>query len=461
MSYPLTERKLKYLLILISFVLVNCQLFSEMSAVSSSPAATSDDRDLEISQTVTTESPHETHLPIVTTAGSDVIPSNLIRPEDLIYLGAFRLPDGPDEYNWEYSGAAMTYYPDGDASGPIDGFPGSLFGTGHDWHQYISEINIPIPIISQDKDLDGLNTAATLQEFQDIRGGLYPELEIPRVGLAYLPPQGEQTTGKLYFCWAQHLAEGDTGPSHGWCDLDLSNPNTVGLWRIGDFWNYVTTDYIFEIPRVWADRYSPGMYLATGRYRDGGQGAQGPSIIAYGPWNHGIPPSPGARLDAVPLLLYGNVYTDDSPSLNNYHHSDEWSGAAWLTYENKTAVVFIGTKGIGDCWYGCRDGTIWPDEPPYPPECPERGWWSTGFVGQILFFNPEDFAEVAKGNMESWDPQPYAILEIDKQLFNVTSSRQLSHVGAAAYDRDNGLLYVFEPLADGDKSVIHVWQVSD
>ena len=89
-------------------------------------------------------------------------PAQLIQPTDLAYLGAFRLPDGPEEIGWEYSGAAMTYYPDGDPDGPADGYPGSIFGTGHDWNQYVSEISVPVPIISPDRNVDDLNTAITL-----------------------------------------------------------------------------------------------------------------------------------------------------------------------------------------------------------------------------------------------------------------------------------------------------------
>jgi len=255
------------------------------------------------------------------------------------------------------------------------------------------------------------------------------------------------------------MGEGGTHPSHGWCELDLSNPRTAGAWCIGDYWNFVTSDYIFAIPPAWADAHTPGMYLATGRYRDGGQGAQGPSVIAYGPWNHGNPPPAGATLHAVPLLLYGNVYTPGSARMNNYHHSDEWSGAAWLTAGDRTAVAFVGTKGTGDCWYGCADGTVWPDEPPFPPACPERGWWSTGFVGQIILYDPSDLAAVAQGRMDSAEPQPYATLNIDQHLYHVTSTQQKEHVGAASYDRQRGLLYVFEPLADDEKALIHVWRI--
>jgi hypothetical protein len=206
------------------------------------------------------------------------------------------------------------------------------------------------------------------------------------------------------------------------------------------------------------------MYLATGRFRDGGQGARGPSLLAYGPWNDGNPPAANSTLSAVPLLLYTDVSAGDDFTIDNYHHSDEWSGGAWLTAGNKSAAVFVGTKGLGDCWYGFANGVVWPDEPPYPPvpDSPydQRGWWSTSFEGQIIFYDPADLAAVASGEMEPCEPQPYATLQIDEYLYHIESDQQEHHVGAAGFDRERGLLYVFEPLADGDKSLIHVWEVA-
>jgi hypothetical protein len=367
--------------------------------------------------------------------------------------------DAPDEVGWLWSGEALAYYPDGDPGGPDDGFPGSLFGTGHNWNQYVSEIGIPVPVVSPGKNLEELNTATTLQPFSDIRGGTIDwPLEQPRAGLEYLPPLGDQESGKLYFCWAPHLDEGATNPSHGWAELDLSNPQPAGPWRVGEYTNYVTTDYLFAIPQAWADAHAPGMRLATGRYRDGGQASYGPSLFAIGPWNEGNPPQPGATLDAIPLLLYGNVYEEGSPAMDGYAHSDHWSGGAWLTAGDKSAVVFVGTKGLGETWYGCPDGTVWPEEPPYPPECEERGWWSERFAAQVIFYNPADLAAVASGAMASGEPQPYAVLEIEDVLYN-PDFVLLNHLGAAAFDRERGLLYVLEPLADKERTIVHVWRV--
>ena len=284
-------------------------------------------------------------------------PGQLIQPNDLVYQGAFRLPEGSNESNWGYSGYAMTYYPDGEPTGPADGYPGSIFGLSHDHHQYVSEISIPVPVIS--RDLNALNTARTLQGFQDITAGMFGYLELPRAGLEYLPAQGSQTTGKLHFCWGQHF-QFEHDASHGWCEMDLSNPRTAGPWYLSNYTNYITNDYLFEIPEVWATANTPGQRLATGRFRDGSWSGQGPALLAHGPWNDGNPPGRNDTLRTITLLLlYGvhepgipEIANSDSMKMNTYNEADEWSGGAWLTAGDKSAVIFAGTKAIGKNWYG-------------------------------------------------------------------------------------------------------------
>jgi hypothetical protein len=135
------------------------------------------------------------------------VSGSLIQPGDLVYQGAFRLPDTDDDLGWGWSGHAMAYYPDGDASGPNDGTPGSLFAAGHNHKQWISEISIPVPILSQSKNVKELNTAKTLQPFANIRGTLFDHLAgfedfpgtLAKAGLAYLPKQGGQTTASCTF----------------------------------------------------------------------------------------------------------------------------------------------------------------------------------------------------------------------------------------------------------------------
>lgn len=386
------------------------------------------------------------------------IPSGLLMPEDLQYMGAFRLPDGSSTIkSWAWGGYAMTYFPGGDPDGTSDGYPGSLFGTGHAWEYQISEISIPVPVISVSKNLSELNVASVIQPFEyiiDVRS-----LEIPRAGLSFLPKKEGQSSDKLYFCWGFHMQTEPLSLTHGWSELDLSRPEIKGGWYLGGLQGHIrnmsTNDYLFDIPSNWAKKNTSSMELGTGRFRDGGWSGQGPSLFAIAPWSDGSPPSDGSELKNIPLLLYSSTYVQDGNDhrMENYHHSDEWSGAAWLTKGNKAAVIFAGTKGVGDCWYGDRNGPCY--------DCKEeRGWWSTGFEGQFIFYDPADLAEVTSGNKEPWEPQPYAKLNIDKYLYHISSGQQWYHLGAVAFDRANGLLYVFEPFGDGEKPLVHVWKIN-
>ncbi|MCP4151700.1 MAG: hypothetical protein GY757_28410 [bacterium] len=380
-----------------------------------------------------------------------------IEPEDLTYLGAFRLPynsSGDIVDQWWWGGYAMTYYPDGDPSGPNDGYPGSIFGAGHAWQHQVSEIAIPVPVISAGKNLGDLNTAGTLQNFQDIMD--VGALEMPRTGLAYLPAQGSQSSDKLYFCWGNHLQDDTEGMlTHGWFNLTLTNPQVQRGWTIAaPHADYNSNDYMFDVPDAWASANTPGKILATGRYRDGGWSGNGPAIHVIAPWTQGNPPPSGTSLNYVTLLRYESSLDSEEfdHAMTDYHHSDEWSGAAWLTAGSKSAVVFVGTKGRGDFWYGDENG-------PCLDCAGERGWWSDSFEGWIIFYDPDDLAAVAAGSMEEYEPQPYGYLNIDEHLYHITSTQQWYHTAAVCFDRSNGFLYVFENNVDDDRPIVHVWKV--
>ena len=421
--------------------------------------------------------PQSEEEPVVSAAPLGPPPSDdVLIPDDFNYLGAFRLPEESGGSNWDYSGRGLTYYPEGEPSGVADGFPGSLFGVGHDHQQYVSEISIPAPVIS--RNFEDLPTAVTLQPFVDITEGMFGETELPRLGLQYLPPQEGQTTGKLHFVHGQHFQ--DFEPSHGWSELDLAHPNAAGAWNMNGYTNYVTSDYVFEIPESWANALPGSPRLATGRFREGVWGGLGPALFAFSPWKEGNPPVSGATLHAVtPLLLYGeqepgltDVLSDESMKMNGYLEPDHWWDGAWLTAGDKSAVVFVGTKAMGTAWYGFSNGIVWnydcadqnPPTCPDPPEWPydNRGYWADDYQPQIIFFDPADLVKVANGETESWQPQPYAILDLSGEFYdprtNVEEYKQ-DITGAMAYDRQNGLVYVIERLAEEYKSVIHVWQI--
>ena len=66
--------------------------------------------------------------------------------------------------------------------------------------------------------------------------------------------------------------------------------------------------------------------------------------------------------------------------------------------------------------------------------------------------------------MNSWEPQPYATLNLNSYLldpgFDFERGKRYL-LGAPAFDRENGFLYIFERMTDGpdELSVVHVLSV--
>jgi len=364
------------------------------------------------------------------------------------------LPGEDAEHGWAWGGSALTYNPEGDPEGRVDGVPGSLFGAGHDHHQWVGEVSIPAP--SPGRQLDDLPRASTLQPFTDIRGGLidFPGFEMPRVAIEYLD-------GRLFFAWGRHLEPDAPGYTHGWATPALGSERPRGPWRVDGVSPYAVGDYLFAVDPVWGEAHlGGGSHLATGRFRDGGWGGMGPSLHAYR-----VPPdaAPYTALPSVALIQYHSSEGAGAASLHGYHHSDEWTGGAWLRPGDSSAVVIIGTKGIGDCWYGFENGVVWPEGGPHPPVPPPpfdtRGWWSSRFEAQILFYDPSDLAAVAAGRLAPYEPQPFAVLPIEDVLLAERRPSMKGRTGGVAYDPGNGYLFVLEPFADGERPVVHVWSV--
>ncbi len=451
------------------------------------------------------ENPQQSTLPVAPPPPS----TNSIQPDNFAYLGAIRLPDaGERPFTFAYGGEAMTYNPDGDPMGPEDGTPGSLFIMGHSRMPYgelpngnqVAEVSIPRPVAT--KDINALNTAEFLQEFGNVAEGFFTTLEeIPRAGMQYL--NRDDMGPKIHLAWGAHFQEDENTnvASHAWFNPDLSKPEMQGVWFIDGQSPYSVNGYMLEIPGGWAEKFVDGYPLGTGRFKDGGWSGMGPSLFAYRPWDEGGRPAKNnARLDAVPLLLYESSREMDeiTRAMDGYQHNDEWEGAAWLTTSNgREALLFAGNKSIGQkSWYGfinpagpglpcidqdfvgqfpiCRtaDGGYCPDSDLH--ECPghtsERGWWGSASVARFILYDTAQIARVATGQLQPWEPQPYAWLDIEENLFLNPAGIETDLIGSGvqrrykvgdlSFDRGNGLLYLLEYFADDAKPVVHVWKVN-
>jgi len=379
--------------------------------------------------------------------------SGPLQPQDITYLGAFRLPDESEEHGWLWSGEAIAF------NSSRDGGRGSLFGIGHNHLTQVSEITIPTPVIS--KSIGKLSYASTLQPFNEIRGSLFGSryFEIPRVGLEVL-------NSKLYFCWGDHMQDEGNQPTHGYASMQLTSPNSKGLWSVGGSdYNYSTNDYMFKVPKSWSDQYASGYDMATGRFRDGGWGGMGPSLILFQTNSM----ASGQTITAKDVIRYTDIsnYSGTTHTINNYSEADSWTGGAWVDSSAGGAVIFAGTHGYGSSWYGFSNGVVYPTDgngpfpemPPYPYD--ERGWWNSDFRATMMFYSPDVLGKVALNQMSAYDSQPYALLDLSQYMLVDRDETVMQYLGGMAYDDINQRLLVMELHADGDKPVVHVFSLGD
>jgi len=393
------------------------------------------------------------YLPLVTNNYSRRIYST-----SLAYQGAFVYPSGDE---WAYSGHALAYYPAGDP-GSTDSYPGSLYAAGHTWYDLVGEISIPAPVAST--NFDALPRASALRSPADITGGWiddcaynddceYREVD----GLAYLP-----NVGKIAWNlndW--YNVGGYDQDSLGWSDLDMAGAQ--GVWHIGArpssddlFHNNRTSDYLFPAPQSFADENLEGKWLIAGKHREAGAfgGSQGPTLYALAPWEDGSPPTSGQNLDALALLYYPEIYAcvNDPAECHfpGYRAADSWGGGAWVQSGGQSAVLIFGRKGLGDSCYG------------EPAECggdpcrPSKGYHAYPYESRILFYDPEEIKAVLAGTKEPWEVLPYDVYS----PADVMLGGECATLGAAAYDRERGLLYVAEREAGpSGETVVHVWSV--
>ena len=131
----------------------------------------------------------------------------------------------------------------------------------------------------------------------------------------------------------------------------------------------------------------------------------------------------------------------------------------WYESAGTKLVWFCQWRGLD---YACAEdpAIACPDVPDFPYD--NRGFWAEEYLPAILFYDPADLAKVASGEWETWQPQPYALLDLSEYWFDPVVRYELYKrdlVGAAAFDRENGLLYIVERLGDEAKSVIHVFGI--
>lgn len=362
--------------------------------------------------------------------------ARLVVPGDFRYQGAFRLPrdNGGSEHGFTYLVGAMAYHPKGDPSGGKDGYPGSLLMGGHVKDDMVAEIGIPAPVKS--KDWRKLPEAKLLRPFREL--AVHPgHSGITVMAVAYLPGGEAGQPDRLHATLADGYLPKEGMKTHVSAAMDFTGRTQPKAFHPDKVHCY--SDYLFPIPKSWADRYAPGMRLAGGRHREGDLCGEGPALFVMNPDADSLLPYVGTR----PILRY----LQKGGALNSYSHGgDVYHDAAWIETGKKSAVLFAGKKGLG--------------EPIYGTFCKVQGFHDLkGYLPYIILYDPEELGRVALGHLPAHAPQPYAAFDVnDLMFFPNTEPCHRTHLSALAFDSARGLLYATE-RGKGEMPAVHVWKL--
>jgi hypothetical protein len=411
--------------------------------------------------------------PVQASTQSFATSDSIINPyTDLQYMGAFLMPSGGTGSSFNWMDGDLAFYPGGDP-GNSDGFPGSLFVPGDGSTRYVCEISIPPPVISATHDVNDLPEATFLQDFYDIRSPNVPVIYgswTKGPSLEYLPAQSGQTQDYLYTCFGDYyMWGGERLKSFGASSIDLANANPYGGWYLGSEIPYsepyymTTISFIFDLP------YEINNHLLVAGGHRIGDVHHGPTLMAYSPWNDATPlPGDDAHLSFTPLLMYE---TDAGTHwIEGHEYCDVWYGGSWLTHEDNSAIIISGRKARGLSWYGHVNGESTFNvmmNVPTPEEPDDHMPQQSHFTSLLLFYKPADLLNVVNGSLQTYEPQPYAVLDIQDLMIYPNQNgpaygSKFRGPGGMTFDRQNGIIYMLEQNATGPDttvSIVHVWKV--
>ncbi|NCC25978.1 MAG: hypothetical protein EOM25_12425 [Deltaproteobacteria bacterium] len=406
------------------------------------------------------------------------IPAERLQPSDLVYQGAFRLPD---EFNWGALG--MSYYPSG------IGGQGSLLVTGFQspsspehpaeacwdpsWscNSYYGQVLIPTP--TKAFNWESLPMAQLSGGMINYDQGLAATVHREYVfvsDIEYMPRSGSQSRDKVYGALEAWYAEGIFGEG-SFPTIWMSNMDGTGargVFHVGPesvpFHGRKMGSYLFTVPQWYADQYLGGRRLVTGRSRgtpasidpvttDGG--SQGPTLFAFRALDSD---DPTGNLDALPFLYYRVKYPGCAgPNVGPtaecdypfFSMCDDWTGGAFVDTGSKRAVMLLGLKGSRNCYGGAGCGDPCGDGQGYHCDPSER---------QVIFYDVHALGDIAKGQVDPWSVLPYAVWKPGE--FYQTGVT-CWNAGGMTFDSENGRVFMVERGMGGETNacVVHVWRV--
>lgn len=398
---------------------------------------------------------------------------------DLTYEGAFSMPSTVDTdkcFQWQSVAGNITYNPNGDSSGSNDGYPGSLIVTGRVGCPTIGEINIPVPQKGVKNPVD-LNQATILQPLTNVGNGeldsSLPNGDATTVGIGDTVIVPSLSGNKLMLVThIDYVISSDRPELLAAINENFSTSlGFSGWYKLADVNIAEYQHYAFTVPQWWADKNTGGRNVIVGCNRQNGGGSFGATMYAISPWSTSSPlPPSGSTFASTQIISYGNT-----SNMKDYGFSNVPSDMVWVSAGTKNSTNSVVANGL---YFGrwrlageqsttdwTKTASGWYYGIKHPEGAGSKGFHNEPYSHALLFYNPDDLANAAKGAIKPNTVQPYAFYDWSQYAYDNPYHTTIGpkRSSGIAYDETNHILYVVEPAsqATANRDIVHVFSVSD
>jgi hypothetical protein len=371
--------------------------------------------------------------------------------EDLVYQGAFRVPEESNGESFSYGGQTLAYNPFANTL-----FVGSL-------HSKVAEVSIPSPV--KTTRVEELPVASFVQPFHDPAEGHLRDIAADGVILGGLLVHDTRLygTGVIYYD-----ATNSQRQSHFARSLDLARAKEVTrIYQVGESGKAgFVAGYMAAVPPEW--RAAVGGPAVTGQccLPIISRSSYGPGLFAWNPADLG-------RRDPVPttpLLYYPQQHTTLGPwegANEVFGASTEVAGVAFV--DGTRTVLFAGRNGLGKYCYGVStaDAEKANERLPngetlcYDPANSTKGPHAFPYRLQFWAYDVNDLAAVRAGDKDPWEVRPYAVWPFELPPIGDPYPR----VGAISYDSARRRLFLTQLFGDKDgysrRPIFHVFTIRE
>lgn len=380
----------------------------------------------------------------------------LLSQSNLVYVGAFRVPQMYPNPDYSYGGWGLGYY----AS------TNSLYLVGNLQTNLTGEISIPTPVNST--SLSSLNTATSLQSLVDTTNGTLASIA-PGSGTQNFIGGNLPYNGKLYIvAESTYDGAGSQALSQWVHSLTLSTAGS-GPYKVGTQAQDWVGGYLGTIPSEWQSLFGGNPALVGGGCQSiASVTSNGPALSVYNPANLGSS-TPATAILGYPLANPLGVWNAQFNATSNpYNGNVRIGGVVWPA--GTSSILFFGSAGTGPFCYGqgtstqSLSGTAVPGESGvvycYDPSSNAKGDHSYPYTEYVWAYNANDLLKVFNGSEAMYTPRPYAMWSFSLPF----DAGQQVPIGGAAYDPSTNRIYLSQLCTDNSPTecypMIHVFTVS-